>query len=62
MRRPRVQGAFRTAKHRAGITTTGVAIPPLRHAYATHLLEAGVHPRLLQRSLGHPQRATTMLS
>jgi site-specific recombinase XerD len=40
----------------------GVAIHPLRHAYATPLLEAGVHPRLLQRSLGHTQLETTMLS
>lgn len=62
MRRTRVQGAFRTAKHRAGITTTGVAIPPLRHAYAPHRLAAGVHPRLIQRSRGPPQLATTMVS
>ena len=40
----------------------GVAIPPLRHAYATHLLEAGANPRLIQRSLGHTQLATTMVS
>jgi len=31
MRRTSVQGAFRTAKHRAGITKMGVAIPTLRH-------------------------------
>jgi site-specific recombinase XerD len=62
MRRSSVQGAFRTAKHRAGITKTGVAIPTLRHAYATHLLEAGVNPRLMQRSLGQTQLDTTMLS
>jgi integrase/recombinase XerD len=62
MRRARVQGAFRNAKHRAGIPKTGVAIHPLRHAYATHRREAGVTPRLIQRSLGHPQRATTMRS
>ena len=59
--RTSVQGAFRTAKHRAGMTKMGVAIPPLRHAYATHLLEAGVHPRLIQRSLGHTQLETTMV-
>jgi integrase len=32
MRRTSVQGAFRTAKHRAGITKTGVAIHTLRNA------------------------------
>jgi integrase/recombinase XerD len=62
LRRPSVQGALRTAKHRAGITTMGVALPTLRHAYATHLLAAGVHPRLIQRSLGHTQLETTMVS
>ena len=61
MRRTSVQGAFRTAKHRAGITKTGVAIHTLRHSYATHLLEAGVNPRLIQRYLGHTQLETTML-
>ncbi len=62
MRRSRVQGAFRIATHRAGITKAGVAIHPLRHAYATPLLEASVTPRLIQRSLGHTPLETTMLS
>ena len=62
MRRSSVQGAFRKAKHRAGLTKTGVAIHTLRHSYATHLLEAGVNPRLIQRYLGHTQLETTMLS
>jgi integrase/recombinase XerD len=62
MRRTRVQGAFRKALQRAGMTKTGVAIPTLRHAYATHLREAGVHPRLIQRSLGHTQLETTLVS
>jgi len=44
------------------MTKMGVAIPTLRHAYATHLLAAGVHPRLIQRSLGHTQLDTTMVS
>src|SRR5262245_56919318 len=61
MRRSSVQGAFRTAKQRAGITKLGVAIHTLRHSYATHLLEAGVNPRLIQRYLGHTQRETTMI-
>jgi integrase/recombinase XerD len=62
MSRSRGQGACRTAQQRAGITNTGVAIHPLRPSYATHLLEAGVHPRLIQRSLGHTPLETTMLS
>ena len=62
MSRSSVQGAFRTATQRAGLTKMGVAIHTLRHSYATHLLEAGVHPRLIQRDLGHTQLETTMLS
>jgi len=61
MSRSSVQGAFRKATHRAGITKTGVAIHTLRHSYATHLLEAGVNPRLIQRYLGHTQLETTMV-
>src|SRR5262245_42627145 len=61
MSRSSVQGAFRKAKQRAGLTKMGVAIHTLRHSYATHLLEAGVHPRLIQRYLGHTQLETTML-
>ena len=61
MRRASVQGAFRKAKHRAGITKTGVAIHTLRHSYATPLLEAAVNPRLLQRSRGHTPLETPMV-
>jgi site-specific recombinase XerD len=61
MRRPSVPGACRTATQRAALTTTGVAMHPLRHAYATPRLAAGVHPRLLQRSLGPTHLATTMV-
>jgi integrase/recombinase XerD len=61
MSRSSVQGAFRKAKHRAGITKMGVALHTLRHSYATHLLEAGVNPRLIQRYLGHTQLETTMI-
>jgi hypothetical protein len=58
--RPRVQGACRPAQPRARLTTRGVAIPPLRHADATPLREAGVHPRRIQRSVGHAPRETTL--
>ena len=61
-RRSSVPGACRTATQRAEITQRGGAIPPLRHASAPHLLEAGGNPRLLQRSLGPPPLATPMLS
>jgi site-specific recombinase XerD len=60
--RASVQGAFRKATQRAGITKTGAAIPTLRHAYATHLLEAGVNPRLIQRYLEHTPLETTLVS
>src|SRR5262245_49297289 len=61
MSRSSVQNAFRKAKHRAGLTQTGVAIPTLRHSYATHLLEAGMNPRLIPRYLEHTQLETTMV-
>ena len=60
--RSRVPGAFRPATPRTGLTTTGGALPTLRHASAPHLLAAGVPPRLMQRYLGHAQLATPLLS
>jgi site-specific recombinase XerD len=61
MSRSSVQGAFRKAIQRAGILKRDVGVHTLRHAYATHLLEAGVNLRAIQRYMGHAQLETTML-
>ncbi len=61
MRRSSVQGAFRKATQRAGIIKRDVGVHTLRHCYATHLLEAGVNLRAIQRYMGHAHLETTML-
>ncbi len=48
-----------TAKRRAGIEKVG-GIHALRHAFATHSLEAGVDLPTLGRMLGHTSVTTTM--
>ncbi len=55
-----VQGAFRKAKKNTGIVKRRVSVHTLRHCYATHLLEAGVNVRIVQRNLGHANLETTM--
>jgi site-specific recombinase XerD len=61
MAKSSVQGAFRGAKTEAGIIKKNVTVHTLRHSYATHLLEAGVNLRAIQRYLGHTRLETTMI-
>ena len=53
-----LQKAYHLAKLRAGIKKPG-GIHGLRHAFATHLLEAGVDIHTIQRLLGHAYVGTT---
>ena len=54
-----VQKSYTQAKARAGISRIG-GIHALRHAYATHQLEAGLPVHRLQRLLGHRDLHSTL--
>jgi len=55
-----VQKAVREAAKRAGVTKR-VTPHAFRHAFATHLLEAGYDIRTVQELLGHKNVRTTMI-
>jgi integrase/recombinase XerD len=54
-----VQKIFYAAKRRAGIVKD-CGIHGLRHAFATHLLEAGVDIHTIQRLMGHGHISSTL--
>ncbi len=43
---------------KAGLS--GIRLHDLRHGFATALLEAGVHPKVVSEALGHSSVAFTM--
>ncbi|MGH2522311.1 MAG: tyrosine-type recombinase/integrase [Anaerolineales bacterium] len=55
-----VQRAFRAALRESGVAKPATG-HTRRHAYATHLLEAGVNWRIIQAYLGHTSPTTTAL-
>jgi integrase len=50
--------AFYKLKKKAGLSND-ITLHSLRHTYATHLMQSGVNPRIVQDRLGHKLFSTT---
>ena len=55
-----VRTAFQKSLQTAGVTKSA-SLHTLRHSFATHLLESGVHLKIIQRLLGHKDMSSTMI-
>ncbi len=55
-----VRNAFIAALQESGVKKRAT-LHTLRHSYATHMLEAGVHLRVIQAYLGHSSPASTAI-
>lgn len=56
-----VQGVIKAVLGQLNWDNRGVSTHTLRHCYATHLLEAGVSLKLIQKYMGHAQLTSTMV-
>jgi site-specific recombinase XerD len=56
-----VQGCIKKVVEQLGWSKRGVSSHTLRHCFATHLLEAGVNLRQIQKFLGHSTLQTTTI-
>ena len=60
MSRSGIRGALLGALRDCGISKK-ISVHSLRHSYATHLVEIGVHLRIIQDILGHTSPVTTAI-
>jgi len=56
-----VQGVIKAVLGQLNWDNRGVSTHTLRHCYATHLLEAGVSLKLIQKYMGHAHLTSTMI-
>jgi integrase/recombinase XerD len=56
-----VQDVIKAVLEQLNWSNRGISTHTLRHCYATHLLEAGVSLKLIQKYLGHKHLTSTMI-